>query len=1067
MANLVPLPRHSRISFPNPPGLARRATRVVQGLALAMIFLVSAGTAQEREALSYTRTTFTAPYTPISQGGGATRLLSAANDSTRSLPLPFEFVYSGLVYTSSNFLSVSANGFAFFSRSNVTTSFSSHANNTFLYSSIQPNGTIAPWYDDLNVNAVGTNPQGTVLYQTQGSPGSRVLTVQWTNVSSYSNTDGGQPRQINFQAAFYEGTNVIEFRYGPVAGSSFSTLETGSIGIEDSLGGIYIDAVTGSQVTSNLMMTTNKWPVRGIRFTPGAPVPIAAGSYDVGSGGVYPSLSEAVADLNHRGVSGPVTMRLTQADYDSSAAGGGNIFPILISTIAGASAANPVTIQPVSGTAKFKHRGTDNGSCGNQTISNAITNANEPLLGMVGTDYVTLRNIWLEGGPSTDRGVLVIPSSASDGAQNNTLEGVALILTRTNTSSVALQQIVMTTPASESGTNSFNHYYNLSISNANAGVSLAGQGSIPDRGCDVGGVAGGTTTIGFFGPGDIGNGSSQTFGIRATNQRDVRIFNSEVRYIRCTGTGTVDGILIDNQGSSSATSGTCEVFGNRVHDLDNTTTSGGVVTGIRVDLTGEATSASRIYNNFIYALNTASTATTSRRLIGIHLQSGGGGASATHNVDFNSVHMAPSSPIPPNSCFEVGTTTGPVIKVRNNIFANFVGTQQGSGKHYTWVSTGVSIGPAGSVSNHNVLHINNVANGFIGHVASQDRASLSDWQAATGQDSVSFSGNPEFLSDVDLHIDPTRPTPVEGQGSFLAGAINWVPTDIDNQPRNGSGPDIGADEGAFRLLGARDMAASAFIEPPSGSMRIAGTNFTPSATFSNAGLAAQTSVPVRFKITGPAPGTAVVYNQTGMIASIGPGTSKSVTFPPTSIAATGMYTMEARSELFDDDIAVNDTIKAPLEIAGPMGGTYRVGSGRPQPFNTLTGAVERVSLVGLAGPVTLLLEDPAYSAETLPITIGSIPGASPTQTLTIKPAAGVVTEVSGPTSRAATSVAGADHVVIDGSNRGGHHPGSDREKHQRHAGIGRHLGETAAGGMASPTSRSRIWRWLDTTIPRP
>ena len=995
-----------------------------------------------RVPLSYTRTTLASAYTPITVAGGATRILNAANDSTRSLPLPFRFVYSGLAYTTSNFLAVSANGFVFLSRSSVTTSLSSHGNNAFLYSSVTPNGVIAPWYDDLNVNAVGSNPQGAVLYQTQGSPGSRTLTVQWTNVSSFVNTDGGQPRQINFQAVFHEGTNVIEFKYGAVTGSR-STLETASIGIEDSLGGNYVDAVTGSRVTSNLMMTTNKWPTRSIRFTPGAPSPIAAGSYDVGVSGAYPSLSEAVADLNHRGVSGPVTMRLIDAVYDSSASGGANIFPILLSPIAGASASNPVTIQPASGTAEVRHRGTDNGSCGNLISSNVITNANEPIVGLVGTDYVTLRNLALRGGPSSDRGVLVIPASASDGAQNNTCEGVSVILSRGNPSSIALQQIVTTTPADEGGTNSFNRYYTIGIADVSAAISLAGNGSILDRGCEVG-----SATIGFF-PGDIGSSPSQSFGIRATNQRDVRIFNSDIRHVQSIGTGSIDGILIDNQGSSSASSGTVEVFGNRVHELDNSASNGGVVTGIRVDLTSGPGSSSRIYNNFVYALNTASTATNSRRLIGIHVQSGGGGVGATHHVDFNSVHMAPSQAIAPNSCFELGANNGAVIKVRNNIFANFVGTQQGSGKHYAWVAPGASIGPAGSVSNHNVLHINNVANGFIGLIGSQDRASLSDWQTASGNDNASFSGNPEFESDIDLHINPARPSPVEGQGSFLAGDINWVPTDIDNQARNGSGPDIGADEGSFRLLGARDMAASAFIEPPAGSMKIAGASFTPSATFSNAGLAAQTSVPVRFRITGPLPSTAAVYNQTGMIASIGPGSSQSVTFPATSVAATGTYTMEARSELFDDDSAVNDTIKASLEIAGPMSGSFRVGFNRPAPFNTLTGAIERVTQVGLAGHVTLLLEDPTYTSESLPITINPISGAGPAQTLTLKPAPGTVTEIAGASTRAVIILAGADHVVIDGSNTGG---GTTRDLTVRNTslstGTGVIWGHTTSSGDA-------------------
>ena len=58
-------------------------------------------------------------------------------------------------------------------------------------------------------------------------------------------------------------------------------------------------------------------------------VAVAGGTYNVGVGQTYPSLSEAVADLNHRGISGAVSLNLTDAVYDTTVAGGNNIFPIV------------------------------------------------------------------------------------------------------------------------------------------------------------------------------------------------------------------------------------------------------------------------------------------------------------------------------------------------------------------------------------------------------------------------------------------------------------------------------------------------------------------------------------------------------------------------------------------------------------------------------------------------------------------------------------------------------------------------------------------------------------------
>ena len=184
-----------------------------------------------------------------------------------------------------------------------------------LYTLSTPNSVLAPWYDNLSVGAVGTNPAGSVLYQTQGTTGNRPLTVQWTNVSSYNTATSGQPRRINFQLILYEASQSIEFRYGASTGSTYNTLESASIAIEDSTGGNgnYIDGVTGSRATNQGMLTTNKWPTRFIRFFPGGPTAIAGGTYGVGVGQTYPNLSEAVADLNHRGISGPVTFNPTDA----------------------------------------------------------------------------------------------------------------------------------------------------------------------------------------------------------------------------------------------------------------------------------------------------------------------------------------------------------------------------------------------------------------------------------------------------------------------------------------------------------------------------------------------------------------------------------------------------------------------------------------------------------------------------------------------------------------------------------------------------------------------------------
>ncbi len=970
-----------------------------------------------RVPLDYSRSTIAGAYSAINTGTGATRLFSAADDSTQTVSLPFGFTFSGITYTTSNFLAVNANGFAYFSRAPVTASNPSLAVNSNLFSNADPNAVLAPWYDDLSVAAVGTNPAGSVLFQTQGVAGSRTLTVQWTNVSSNNSTAGGQPRRINFQLVLFEASQAIEFRYGTAVGTTYSNLESASLGIEDSIGGngYYIDGVTGSRYTNNGMLNTNRWPSRFIRFTPISPTPLGAGTYTVGSGQTYANLTDAVADLNLRGVAGPVTFQLTDAVYDTSSAGGSNLFPVLIGPVAGTSAVNTVTIQS-SGPASIRSRGCEAGNCGTQALPTAISTSNEPVIALVGTSYVTLKNLSVVGGNLVDRGVLLLPTTLVNGAQNNTLHTIAVTLTRTNTSTIGVQSSVPSAPSSPAGTNSSNRFFNLNVQSTYAGVSLAGNAGLYDDGNLIGVADGGTTTIGGPTAGDIGNGTPSTFGIRAINQSNVTIRNCIVQNVLGTSTGTVDGISLDNLPSSSLSSGVGVIAYNLVQGLSSTSTNGGRVTGIRSNLTTEPTSSTRIFNNFVTNLTSQSTVSVSRRIVGIMVQDGGSGGGATQNVDFNSVRLQPSGVACSNACFESGSAAL-TVGVRDNVFANFTGTQSGTAKHYTWVSPALGqLGAAGSVSDYNVLYVANVANGFVG-LSGGDRVLLSDWQSITGADAHSLNGDPQFVSASDLHINTTVPTPVAQAGSFMSGAINWVPDDFDSQARNSSNPDIGADEGLFQVLTSNDIAASSFIDPVDGATKNVGTPFSPQAQYTNTGFSTQSNIPVRYQIRGPLPASTLVYDQGSTIALLAAGAVQNVTFPPATINVAGPYEIRAICSLPADQNTLNDVKIGSLDVSGPLNGTYSVGSSQLYPFNSLTNAITRLNAVGVAGPVVYQLLDPSYGpGETFPLNINALTNGSATNTFTVRPAPGVTSSITGSAARAIFVLNGADYVTINGSN---------------------------------------------------
>ncbi len=747
--------------------------------------------------LAMTRTTFTGAYAPITSGaGGGTLSTAVGDDATQDgLPIGFTFNYLGTNYTT---MGVSTNGWASF----LTLSGASQNGNVNLYNTTGPQLSIGPWWDDLRSDSI--------IYRTTGTPGSMVFTIQWNALSYYFTST----QSISFQLKLYETTNTIEFVYGPVGGGIPNTAsENASIGIEGATGGAgnYLDAVTGSAFTGNAYMyASTKWPVRHIRFTPGSPTPIPGGTYTVGAGQTYPTLDEAIADVNHRGISGAVVLSLTDANYDVTPSGNDNIFPVFIGPVAGTSAINTLTIQPASGTSTLAYDGTTNGFATNATSTSAFGTGSEPIIGLVGADFSIIRNLNLTttSGNILDRGIEVVNSSGTDGSQFNGFENISITLNRTNTATIGISQRSASVPTSALGANSNNAFMNLNISNTYIGIYLNGTAAFPDLNCQVGNtIATNFNTIGGAVANDIGNGTLATHGIRAANQSNVSIYNNEVKNVGVTGNVAVDGIFLE------LGQGTCNIYNNKIHDLRNTnTTSTFNMNGIRVNLATTAGHTARVYNNFISNMISGYTgaASANRQIKGIFAQAAGGGViTSTINIDNNNVSIDnTANPNVSSTCLEIGTTSGPVINVRNNVFANFTGAQVAPAAHFAWKSTSATLtGNTGSISNYNDLYIANSTQGFVGQGNATNYATLLDWQTGMiAMDINSISIDPGFTNNnTNLHVSVSA---LDETGTSLG----WITTDIDTDVRGGT-TDIGADEFVPLTI---DMGLSALNTPTSG-----------------------------------------------------------------------------------------------------------------------------------------------------------------------------------------------------------------------------------------------------------
>ncbi len=223
-------------------------------LLLVLVCMTFSAALKSQTILEYERTTFTGTYQQISGAWGPSGSYYALN-----YDLPFPFHYIDNDYTQ---VRISTSGWIELGSASRPLSYSASPYNEDLFSSYEPNKTIAPWWDELGAYNYP------VQFLTSGSSPNRVFIVQWKDVSS----PAWSGRTINFQVRLYETTNVIEFWYGTASGSG--DVEYASFGIEDNVGGSghFIDGPTGSNTVGTTNLNTyNNWPSMFYRFSP-APV---------------------------------------------------------------------------------------------------------------------------------------------------------------------------------------------------------------------------------------------------------------------------------------------------------------------------------------------------------------------------------------------------------------------------------------------------------------------------------------------------------------------------------------------------------------------------------------------------------------------------------------------------------------------------------------------------------------------------------------------------------------------------------------------------------------------------
>jgi hypothetical protein len=727
------------------------------------------------------------------------------------------------------------------------------------------------------------------------------------------------------------------------------------------------------------------------------------GTYNVGASQSFPhftNLTNAITDLNSRGVSGAVIFAL-QSDYSSS----GETFPLSIDQITGASGTNTITIKPAA------------------TVTASISGAStSSIIKLNGADYVTIdgsnsggtdKSLTIENTSTASATTAIWVSSLGSGlgATNNTIKNCNVKAGTISSTSYGIYMAGTSISTSGSGAdNNDNTIQNNTITKATYGIYAGGSTTGGD---EMNNLTISQNTIGSNTATDYITG----YGIRIySGSIGLSISRNEI--FNMINSSSVYGIYFGSTISNSV------ISRNSIHGFNyNGTSTTSYNIGIYFS-SSTSISNNQLDNNIIYDFtHYGPTSTSTIYFAGIRITGGDTYKLFSNTISLTGSYVNTSASLVSN-CLAV-TTASTNMDIRNNIFYNTkTGTTPINYTIFTVISTTYT------AINKNIYYSTGSSLAYVGGTI---RTALADIQTATSQDAESLSSDPLLNSATNVQIGLGSPAVSAGDNS------TGITVDYAGVSRNDP-PTIGAYETAADVAGpsisyttlsntnstSGQTLSSVTITDPSGLHASKPRLYYKKSTNSNdytdntngtdgwkyvesAGTSSPFSFTMDFALLNGAAPT------TGTIIQYFVAAADNVGTPNVSINSGTFNATPTTVALPSGAFPITGTINS-YSILASISGSINVGSG--ETYTTLTnagGLFEAINNSVVTGNIT------AYITSNISTEAGTHAlneFASP-YTVTINPTGGVLRTVSGSVSGALIKLNGADRVTIDGLNTGG------------------------------------------------